>query len=119
MSDREAAAARAPLPPLPQSVFGVNPAPNASAVAAPTYMVAAYTADQMREYVLADRRAAVSSAPAPDAIPAELFDGYSVYSALTGAQKAFVSPEAVSAVLDAAVRVIRASRALEELEGKK
>ena len=46
----------APLPPMPQSYFQINPAPNASAVAAPTYMVTAYTADQMREYVLADRR---------------------------------------------------------------
>ena len=38
-----------------------------------------------------------------------LFDGYAVLNELTDAQKHFVSPEAVSAVLDAVVRLIKKS----------
>lgn len=42
-------------------------------------------------------------------IPDELFDGPAVYSELTKAEKKYTTPEAVSAVLDAVVSLIRNS----------
>lgn len=85
MSDREAAAASEPLQPLPEANLyahellsnggGIWLACASESIVRQAHdpgetgeeIRALFTAEQMREYVLADRRAALSSAPAPDA----------------------------------------------------
>jgi hypothetical protein len=49
----------------------------------------------------------MTNTPAREGLPELLFDGYAVYQALTDRAKSFVSPEAVSEVLDAIVRTQR------------
>lgn len=59
--------------------------------------------------ILSELLAAAPPAQAQHSVPDVLFDGAAVYAALDDRQRMFTSPENVSVVLDAVVRVVRAA----------